>query len=307
MKKSTRAFTLIELLVVMAIISLLLGILLPALSRARKNALQVKSGTQVKQIHAGLIALANDNAAQTFALPGEINRLPVNGVNMVGRGDINETKNSHQNLYSACIARNLFTTALLFDPAETSTNVAACTNYRFERYKPATDVYWDGDTSDPGGAPPNPASGFQVKAGTGGFIGRSAVSYATMPLWKSERRTKQWRSSGNSKFVVLGNRGVKDGVDSGTDYTQSETLRIHGSDKEWDGNLCYNDNHVTFGRNFRPEGLDKVGSGTTLVMDNIFKDDGTGTTFGSGRDCLLQIIDHPANGPLITNHTALWD
>ena len=135
MKKSHRAFTLIELLVVMSIIALLLGILLPALAKARKNALQVKCATQVKQMHAGLITQANDDAKNNFLLPGEVNRLPMNGVQNIGRGDFDEAKNSHRNLWSAGVAKNLFPCVLLVSPAEISSHVLVCPSYKFNSYK----------------------------------------------------------------------------------------------------------------------------------------------------------------------------
>lgn len=58
-----RAFTLIELLVVIAIIALLVAILLPALGKAKKTALLVKSMSNLRQINTGAKAYQNDNKA----------------------------------------------------------------------------------------------------------------------------------------------------------------------------------------------------------------------------------------------------
>ena len=58
--KSRKGFTIIELLVVISIIALLIGILLPALGRARDSALQSTSLSNLRQMAAGLAAYAGD-------------------------------------------------------------------------------------------------------------------------------------------------------------------------------------------------------------------------------------------------------
>ena len=54
-------FTLIELLVVISIVALLIALLLPAIKRAKENALRIMCASQLHQLHIGSTAFAGDH------------------------------------------------------------------------------------------------------------------------------------------------------------------------------------------------------------------------------------------------------
>jgi prepilin-type N-terminal cleavage/methylation domain-containing protein len=283
MKRSNRksGFTLVELLVVMAIIALLLGLLLPALAKARATARQVKDATQLRQIHTAWLTWSrafNGN----FPTPGVIDRVG----QIPGKGAEDILANSHANLYGACLAQNYFSAQLCISPSEASANVANASTYNFNAYNVAQDTYWDKNNLT------------RFKADLGAV---SNTSYGTL-LINGARKTKQWKESLDSKFAVVGNRGVNGGVYTAPVYTTSKTLEIHGGRSSWEGNICYNDNHVNFEQNFTPEGTVKFGSNLD-IDDNMFAEE----TEANTADIFLTVCRNVTGGGTSFTFELTWD
>ncbi|MFM7052940.1 MAG: type II secretion system protein [Planctomycetota bacterium] len=255
-QQRSKGFTLIELLVVMGIIALLLAILLPALSKARATTKRVKDSTQVQQVHKGFITLSTEKTSGVFPTPGLIDRVG----NTPGKGAEDINVNDHGAMYAACIMQGAFDTNVLVSPAEISTNVLTMANYNYDAYNvvAAQDQYWDP----------------LFKADLAAI---SNVSYGTL-LLNGTRKTKEWKQTLNSKFPVLANRGIQcndaDGSIIPANYNASKTLQIHGGAKQWEGNVGFNDNHVSYEEKFQPDNIQQITVGTTTQDDNIFAQEG---------------------------------
>jgi prepilin-type N-terminal cleavage/methylation domain-containing protein len=309
-KKANRTgFTLIELLVVMAIIALLLGILLPALNKARAKARQVKSATQLSQIHKGLITYASDEDG-IFPTPSKISRRQYAGAFVPGKGAEDHLLNNHANVYSALIQRNFVSPQILVCPAEVNSRVVVDSDYDYSEYKPIQGSFWDMHPDYKGDEDPN-TQGWDDDGFQSDLNGECNVSYATMML-VGQRLRNQWRDGMDSSYVVLGTRGP--GEEDGTSYAiganasgtalyeNSQTINIFGGREEWFGNLCFNDGHMEYDNTFIPSGHSKWEDGTgNYNEDDVFvNEDLTATSNnanGAGKDAFITMCKEVTTNP----------
>lgn len=300
--KRKHGFTLVELLVVMAIIALLIGLLLPALAKARAQAMLTKDSAQIKEIHQSWVVFSRELKG-ALPTPGLIDRLedPLLG-EVPGRGPEDLEANWSGPLFSVCIMRHYFTPQLAIAPSEPSGNVLSMDNYNYNAYQPLgpnidcpepgqddSDSYWD--------------CHFGVDLNN-----LSNTSYAHMPI-AGERKKRHWKDSLDSTMGMLGTRGVKNGDYLNEPlYYRSVTLEFHGGHKEWVGLVAFNDNHVERLDTFLPEHLN-YNIGDTAYADNIFNDDtgdgqgGSSNNDGGGFDIWLVLykeINDDLNNPVIS-------
>ncbi len=307
--KNRKAFTLIELLVVIAIIALLIGILLPALGKARQSARQLKDSTQVRGLHQGCVTWAQNNG-DDYPLPSRVDR-----ANYVVNTAATATsqKDITRHIWSMLIFNGSVSTEIFINPAEASGVVKLYDAYEFDQPQGAAtpvQATWDPKFR---GTPIDAA----IAPTVAGDPGNNSYGH-TPPFGKRKAR---WTNTFSASEVVLGNRGPIFSL-TGTGATrqwnlvaassygeQSITLLIHGSRVKWEGNEAFNDNHVEFLTKADAENvtftLAQPQGNVRTVPDNIFinERDDTGVAEAAGG----QSAGASGNGGMYQDAgTSLW-
>jgi prepilin-type N-terminal cleavage/methylation domain-containing protein len=274
-KKS--GFTLVELLVVIAIIALLVGILLPALSKARKNANQVKCLTNARAIAQGFTQWGADNK-DNYPLPSLIDR--VGDTEQINVG--NDRRDRSGAIYSILIFNDILVPDSMVSPSEANGSIRV--NEDFEFTAPEGTIqprraFWDPKFK---GTPRAEGQGIQ---GIDNNVGHTSYAHAT-PFGA---RRAQWKNTFSTSVPVVANRGPlfqetstpdpQDGWNQQENTAQGEASTanlVHGSFGNWRGNVVYADNSGSFETEPDPGAVtfnDNTGNDTIAQRDNLFVDE----------------------------------
>ncbi len=246
-----RGFTLIELLVVISIIALLIGILLPALSAARKVANENVCATRIRGYQQGMVAFAQDNGGWYPGLNSNGEIIPDTEINATGTySEPNSHGASNGARQAIMLSRRFITPEYAISPSDRDKQP------------------WD----------PNSGNGIQVQNISYSMLkitatnapGRKVGDATANPTNVGQAR--EWRDTFNSRSIVMSDRPISYDIGAGgLDPNSGMTFSVHSEHTgapNWRGHVVYNDNHVEFLTNHVAS--TQYADGPTINKDNIF-------------------------------------